>query len=506
MENCDEVYPLHRLDMPKAQAAFQVWTFLFNDQLDAKKLCESLSRLAEIGDWRKIGGRIRRSKDGYFEIHCPRIFTVERPAVTFSHDDDYRDNSISEHPLGSRFPRSTNLDEVTSIPYDSELQNLAIRTSFPTSIDDVIGKDAPILSLHVVTFSDSTIVGLSWPHILTDAFGIRVLLHSWSLVLAGRESDVPPVLSAKQDIAYEVEKQINQGDVEHPSIVPAQDLIINKHRMSKGQLLQFLVRYMCSAYGKQGFERRLVYLPKRAVDALVDTTRQEADNSSVEMGVKEEGLYISRGDAITAWFSALVYTLQPKPRDISILSLVNLRYRLQPLLPTTEIAGSSGFHLQNLFLVSHMKLVAEVDLGKDRSVGSIAVKTKRQAHLQTQQDQLTGLLRLACSKITPGKNLSVLYGGVKDNMILVNNMIRMDFFTAVDFSPAVARQRDLSSSRKNPPGTIISFLFGYLNDRVPRASALTMLGSDHSGGHYLIMSMEPKHWHAVDAELLNLCK
>jgi hypothetical protein len=35
------------------------WTLRFNDALDADKLHTSLSRLLEIGDWRKLGGRLR---------------------------------------------------------------------------------------------------------------------------------------------------------------------------------------------------------------------------------------------------------------------------------------------------------------------------------------------------------------------------------------------------------------------------------------------------------------
>ncbi len=36
------------------------WTLRFNDVLDPEKLHASLSRLLEIGDWRKVGGRLRK--------------------------------------------------------------------------------------------------------------------------------------------------------------------------------------------------------------------------------------------------------------------------------------------------------------------------------------------------------------------------------------------------------------------------------------------------------------
>jgi hypothetical protein len=58
----DEVYPLFVLDDTKLYRELMLtWTFCFNDVLDAKKLHSSLSKLLEIGDWRKLGGRVRQN-------------------------------------------------------------------------------------------------------------------------------------------------------------------------------------------------------------------------------------------------------------------------------------------------------------------------------------------------------------------------------------------------------------------------------------------------------------
>lgn len=58
--NGDIVYPLHMLDDTKGcRDYFVALTFRFNDVLDAEKLGASLSRLLEIGDWKKLGGRLQ---------------------------------------------------------------------------------------------------------------------------------------------------------------------------------------------------------------------------------------------------------------------------------------------------------------------------------------------------------------------------------------------------------------------------------------------------------------
>lgn len=46
---------------------------------------------------------------------------------------------------------------------------------------------------------DDTLVALSIPHVHTDVMGQHALLHAWSLVLAGRESSVPPLLGCHED-------------------------------------------------------------------------------------------------------------------------------------------------------------------------------------------------------------------------------------------------------------------------------------------------------------------
>jgi hypothetical protein len=56
----DQVYPLHMLDDTKTLRGIVVtWTLRFDDVLDADKLHDALSRLLDIGDWRKLGGRLR---------------------------------------------------------------------------------------------------------------------------------------------------------------------------------------------------------------------------------------------------------------------------------------------------------------------------------------------------------------------------------------------------------------------------------------------------------------
>jgi hypothetical protein len=67
----EDIYPIHALDDVKSNRAYVDWLMVFNDVLDAKKLNDALSRLLDIGDWKKLGGRLR------FKVCKPQEDIVE---------------------------------------------------------------------------------------------------------------------------------------------------------------------------------------------------------------------------------------------------------------------------------------------------------------------------------------------------------------------------------------------------------------------------------------------
>ena len=55
-----ERYPVHALDNMKGNQCWVNWTMQFNDVLDAQKLNDALARVLQIGDWKKLAGRLYR--------------------------------------------------------------------------------------------------------------------------------------------------------------------------------------------------------------------------------------------------------------------------------------------------------------------------------------------------------------------------------------------------------------------------------------------------------------
>lgn len=135
--------------------------------------------------------------DGRLEIRAPKTYDAKCPAVFFSHDLSSSQISIEDHHLARDLPKATPEPSVQRGADD--FRSFAARPDIPTDVNDMVQQNLPLISLHITSFNDATLVGLAWPHVMMDAFGIKALLSSWSLVLSGEEDKVPAVLGARHD-------------------------------------------------------------------------------------------------------------------------------------------------------------------------------------------------------------------------------------------------------------------------------------------------------------------
>jgi len=125
------------------------------------------------------------------EYHAPISFHEKISGLIYSCVE--YDMDIEEHPLASKFPRTSN--EATIYSDLDKLADLARRSGGPKCLDDILNSDEPQFSLHVVSFQDAPLVFLSWLHIFMDAMAMYDVLNAWILVLNGREASVPPIFN-----------------------------------------------------------------------------------------------------------------------------------------------------------------------------------------------------------------------------------------------------------------------------------------------------------------------
>ncbi|RDA90712.1 hypothetical protein CP533_4960 [Ophiocordyceps camponoti-saundersi (nom. inval.)] len=466
-------YPLHPLDcLSGTRNIFVSWVMRFNDVLDADKLHQSLSRLLELGDWRKLGGRIRRGKDGKLKIHAPAQFGSLLPAIAFGHDN-LSDSSIEQHRVASLLPKPSGDPFIGESNFNDVFRPLSGLAMMPQTLDDIIRLEAPPLALHVSSFSDATVVALSYPHVLTDAFGLRSLLSSWSLVLAGRETEVPPLRGASTDLLREALRRSEAGEA--PGGVRPETHVLESIRLGKLAKGKVLLRLAADRMKKPEPQQRIIFIPEALVTRL-----QQATSS------------INKGDALVAWLVRGIATaaVSPKPPPpVTLISAANARFHLPSIMKPDEALA------QNTVFMTHTPLTREQTAG---SLESIARAFRSQNEAQTTEPQVLGLLRSTYRALDAGQEPLDVYGETKAMPMLVNDLTDVDVYNTVDFAPAVIKRGDTTTWADNPPGSVVycQLQSKLVNDQ-KMANVFTIWGRDRQGNYWINATLAPKTWNGV---------
>lgn len=401
----------------------------------------------------------------------PKRFTAERPALTFTHDT-FLDMSIHEHPTASCLHEPTDGPSIQRVPADHPL--FASRPDFPVTVDDMARKGLPQLLLHITSFNNATLVSLIWPHTLADAFGVLALLRSWSLVLANREDEVPPMLGAREDVILEAQNSVNVGDAEQHKL--------ESMRLAGLAMYKWGLRHLWNQFWSPAQESRTIFLPKDALSRLKSQIQQEIAETPATDG---PGNFVSEGDMLTAWVTQIVASSEPTSEPITVLAFFNLRARL------SSVINSRGVYVQNMLILTYAFLSSKLLQG---TVGSIAVTHRRQFQEQTTEPQVLSFLQTLRQDINTSGEERYLFGEANSRPMIVNNFLKAEFIKAVDFSPAVLRPGESPDHRSNPQGTAVVYYYHVFGSPLDRLTTLYMLGKDHAGNCWLQGNLRPAAW------------
>lgn len=488
----DHVYPVHMLDDTKTLRSIVItWTLQFNDVLDPELLRHSLARLLEIGDWRKVGGRLRLkvcyahltttsispasanncSQDsGELEIYVPQTFTDDRPAISFSHVSF--PTLIEDHPLASTLPQATSSSSLQAGPQD--FRAFAAREGAPETLNDFLYTDTPQLSLHITTFENATLVALSWPHTLMDVMGQQALLKSWSLVLADRESEVPPMLGARADAMCAVAKA---------PVALEKDFILGQRQLKGWDMFTFGLRFTWDVFWNRTVNTKTICLTRKAMDKM----RDQAQSDSV---------IVSDGDLLTAWAARSVATSLPQPRPISVVQVMNTRLRLPFLM------HAQGVYIQNMALSAFTFLPPDV---VNRPLSRIALESRKHLMRQSTEPQILAFLRhLQDMPNLKGDPALVVCGEPNAVLMPFTNWTSGDFFNVIKFRAAVVAPGDKSPSRTNPLGTIVFHQASSMRKSRAVRNVFVVLGKDRAGNYWLQGTLLPRTWKIVEESLIDL--
>ncbi|OTA01454.1 hypothetical protein A9Z42_0017680 [Trichoderma parareesei] len=465
----DEVVPLHLFDDTSTLRGFTLmWTFKFDQVLDADKLGDSLSQLFHMEGWRKLGGRLRLRPDRSAEIHIPCPFTKDRPPLHFTKASF--NMRMAEHPEASKLPSPS--DRLTTFPSPRNYQSLALGPGAPRCIDDYLYSDAPLYALHVVNFTDGTLVSITFNHVISDLAGLMAVMKAWQLVLAGKPEAVPPFKGFYDDSMAGLYKA-----------QPAERYVLADKQLTGWRLAAFGLRLIFDSWWNSPIHSRLVCIPKKTIDALVQAARDQipkfTDNINGAAGSSSS--FISENDIIVALsMKAMAHDLAPN-RAIMALQAVDPRSRVK------SVFQQDAAYVCNAPAAAFVQCISREAV--DMSVGELALEGRTALLSQLTEEQMKAVAALAYKSMLSTGNPPV-FGDSDMAFLVFSNWSKAAFLEKVDFGPAVV---EAGLSQDKPARPVY-----YHSQSLERGSFATnvivIMGRDLEGNFWLNGDLPSHVW------------
>ncbi|PSR84184.1 hypothetical protein BD289DRAFT_434625 [Coniella lustricola] len=426
---------------------------------------------------------------------------------------------VAEHPLAARLPQPTAQGSIQGGA--DEFEPFAAPEDAPRCLQDFLTRDVAQLGLHVVSFTDATLVSLTFPHTMCDLLGLQAIVDNWVRVLAGRENEVVPLQGVHEDPIADV----GRGPL-HKYEEP---WLLKDHILSGFGWVRFICTMIWDAIWLGQSEQHMIYLPRASLQrlrasAMADLAAVTSDNQSVH-DWHPQNVFLTDNDILTAWMTRVAaHSLPPQSkRSITFLQFFELRGRLPSIFQPPEKAVYIG----NYIFACWAHLTAQD--AQRAPLGAIAGRYRAFLAAQTTEGQVRGLLRVFRERTAAGKRI----GAMKpDSMVITcSNWSKAKFFAAVDFAPAVVRAASESAEQvsgeeqpllqqnqqhhhhhqpsvKFGPGRPVYYhglnlrpLGSGKSKQVGAATGINILGKDAGGNYWIMAMLPPASWPLIRKEL-----
>ncbi|KAJ5027556.1 hypothetical protein PSV08DRAFT_405288 [Bipolaris maydis] len=442
------IYPLHMFDYTNLNRNIVQWIFRFNDILDPEKLESALVKLLSTGDWRKLGGRLRRN--------------------------------IGDHQVAKHLPKYADQPFVQICAVDWR----SLSPEMPT-FNNMVDSDSPLIWIRATIFEDATVLGIAFSHVIMDAAAGQCLLRAWSSILNQAEAKIPTVLGARADVLEAIVDNhsfAKKNDKDAHGDIPEM-CIIEKRRVAGLGFYMWIFLHIWEWFTNPA-TMGMLCLPSRTVSAL----RLKAE------GNLTPGTFVSDHDILTAWVVHSSALSESAIRPLCVVQAANLRY----LIPS--LVQQNGVYLQNLIIAAWIFFSSKYT---QASLGEIAYSNREQFLAQTVDEQMIGALITKRDDIRKNGNPCLVYGETNVNVLIMNNLTKLHIMREVDFSSAVIRQGEKTENRVNPPGSMVGFITAS-KQSVRGPSLLTVTGKDYGGNVWLYGALRRKVWAKLEDDLRRL--
>ncbi|KAG4255868.1 hypothetical protein FPRO04_11539 [Fusarium proliferatum] len=465
----DDIIPVHLFDdTAAARGIVLVWTLQFEDILNPHKLNDALSELFGMDGWRRLGGRFRQRSDGGLEIHVPRKFTDERPAVYFTQEEF--DTPMSEHPLASRLPKPTG--SISTYTGPKEFCALGLRPETPRNMDDFVHSDIPQFCLHVQTFTDGTLVNLTFSHVTTDLMGLSAIFEGWSQALAGKPEAIIPMPGYRKDVFDDMLKS-----------PPKEQHVLADKILDGWRFKLWGLRSLYESWRSGNIQSRTLCIPKETVSRMMLQARGHLEEEATD-----NKPFISEGDVFAALSCLMLAKYQGRGtnRELATIMAVDPRSRARSVfLPEKAYVQNSP---TNAFVFCRANEILDLPLGR------LALQVREAIQAQTTEEQLKASTALSVESMRTN-NMPVVFGSTNMAAQFMSNWSKGDLAEKLDFSPAI-EQEVHPESRRGKRGHPVYYQASDPGHNTVSAisSVFVVVGKDYEGNTWFSNSLPQKMW------------
>lgn len=414
--------------------------------------------------------------NGKLDYHVPARYDTKRPGFRWSRVNTGL--SIDEHYLGRRLPKAGKHPAI--FENSAKFAPLLVHEHTPTKIEDWLYTDAPSLSVRAITFTDATLLSVSWSHVFFDAVGQTALLEAWIAVLEGREEDLPPYLGYDSDPfdAFEGRTPPEKFLFYHALLTGVGFLLFVFHT-----ILEFVF------HPKQS--TRAVFIPSSLLQALRSRAVQELTVSDTTS--PDAKPFVSEGDVMLAWWGKVtVAALHLSPsRPINLMNIMNFRGMLDDVLPPDQA------FVGNAMAVIYTPTTARELLAEP--LGTTAMRIRRSLEQQKTREQVEAFVSVHTSSMEK-TGRGPLVGPANQMMVTLSNWHRARFFD-YDWSAAVVRAGKPLESRKNKLGRPSYIHMNGHENGFSIRNAGALIGKDAEGNVWMTWALREEAWPLVEAEM-----
>lgn len=387
------------------------------------------------------------------------------------------DCKIQEHPLASKLPQET---ATPTLQPDSEIfRSLSRDSGSPEKIEDWLTTDRPQLFIHIVSFTDATMVTLTALHTFLDALARIELFKGWIMSLNGRLNEVPDIY------AFDFDPLENLGKM------PTEPSVLNPYRTTGFHLFLFIIKYMLQSLK-----------PKQTTKTIcisAATLKKLKSQALAEVQAVDPKAFVSDGDVVAAWWTKLatLHLAKSKNRTVTILNTFSLRSLLAKPYPNPDsppLLPEGKPYIANTTDAIYTLTPSHDILSKPLSHTALAIRKSIQEQATRAQVEAVAAMRWN-SKMPP------VFGGSDSFMLVFSNRSKARFYDVFDFSKAVVDTKEQELRNQSKPVDRIgrpTFIYsqGFINGLQLR-NAAPFEGPDGNGNFWLSGTMDDENWAGV---------